>query len=150
MLQNWSFEFPLVPGQNIPNWTELPSEGSVTLIGKNYQAEGNNAALIGPNRQLYQVVSAVAGNTYTLTFWAGTHDPSQNETVSLEFLNGSGSVIGSQTANIDYDVDLDSTPPRIAQYTLQLQAPAGAVQVRVIVRNNGNNSLKFDAACLPN
>ena len=50
--------------------------------------------------------------------------------------------------NIDYDVDLDTTPPRMTQYSLQGVAPAGTAKVRVIGQNNGNNIFKLDANCL--
>jgi hypothetical protein len=147
LLQNGSFELPLVYGQNIQFWTEKPFEGSIAQ-GKGYQADGSNGAFIGPSERLYQEVSVTAGNTYTITFWAGTHDPSQNETVSLVFLNAANSVIGTQSANIDYDVDNNNLAPRVTQYTLQGTAPNGAVKVRVVARNDGNNTFKFDAACL--
>jgi hypothetical protein len=147
LLQNGSFELPLVSGQNIQFWTEKPNEGSISQ-GGGYQADGLNGAFIGKSERLYQAVSVSAGNTYTVTFWAGTHDPRQNETVSLEFLDASNNVISSQTVDIDYDVDNDNTAPRVTQYTLQGTAPASAVKVRVIGRNTGNNTFKFDAACL--
>jgi hypothetical protein len=138
---------PLVSGQNIPFWTEKPKEGSITL-GSGYQADGSNGAFIGPNDQLYQAVNATPGNQYIVTFWAGTHDPHQNEKVNLEFLNSSNNVIARQSVDIDYDVDNDQTPPRVTQYTLQGTAPSGAVKVRVIAINKGLNTFKFDAACL--
>jgi len=138
---------PLTWAQNIQYWTEKPNEWSIAQ-GSGYQADGKNGTFIGPNEQLYQAVTATAGRTYIVTFWAGTHDPNQNETVSLEFLNASNHVIGSQTVNINYDVDNDNTAPRVTQYTLQGTAPAGTVKVRLISRNNGNNTFKFDAACL--
>jgi hypothetical protein len=147
LLQNGSFEMPLVPGQNIPYWTEKPYEGSITL-GSGYQADGLYGAFIGPNEQLYQAVNATPGNQYKVTFWAGTHDPHQNEKVNLEFLNSSNNVIAKQSVDIDYDVDNDHTPPRVTQYTLQGTAPSGAVKVRVIAINKGQNTFKFDAACL--
>jgi hypothetical protein len=146
LLQNGSFELPLVSGQNIPYWTEKPN-GSIT-IGSGYQADGSYGAFIGPNEQLYQAVNATAGNQYIVTFWAGTHDPLQNEKVNLEFLNSSNNVIAKQSVDIDYDVDNDHTPPRVTQYKLQGIAPSDAVKVRVIAINNGRNTFKFDAVCL--
>jgi hypothetical protein len=147
LLQNGSFELPLVPGQNIQYWIEKPHEGSISQ-GSGYQADGSNGAFIGRDERLYQAVSASAGNTYTVTFWAGTHDPSQDETVKLQFLDASNNVIGSQSVNINYDVDNDNTAPRVTQYTLQGTAPNGTVNVRVMARNDGRNTFKFDAACL--
>ena len=79
-------------GQNIPFWTELPIEGAITL-GTGYQADGAKSAFIGPIGRVYQDVNATAGRTYAYTFWAGTHDPAQNEVVALQFLNGSNAVI---------------------------------------------------------
>ena len=147
LLQNGSFELPTISGQNIQFWVEKPYEGSISQ-GGGYQADGSNGAFIGPRERLYQDAIATAGNTYLVTFWAGTHDPNQNETVKLEFLNASNNVIGSQSASINYDVDNDNTAPRVTQYTLQGTAPNGTVKVRVIARNDGRNTFKFDAACL--
>ena len=147
LLQNPGFEVALVAGQNIRFWTELPFEGSV-LQGTGYQADGVNSAFIGPLTKLYQDVAATAGRTYTYTFWAGTHNPNQSEVMALQFLNASNAVIGQQVVNIDYDVDLDNTPPRITRYNMQMVAPAGSVKVRVIGQNSGNNIFKLDANCL--
>ena len=136
-------------GQNIPYWNETPQEGSI-LQGSGYQADGQNNAFIGPRESLYQQVSAQAGETYTLTFWAGTHNPQENETVSLVFLNSRGVSLGRGLlrVKIDHDVDNDHTPPFLMQYTLQGTVPANAMAVRVLVSNQGNNTLNFDAACL--
>jgi hypothetical protein len=147
LLQNGSFELSTTRSQNIRYWTEKPREGSIAQ-GSGYQADGSNGAFIGPRERLYQTVSAASGNAYTVTFWAGTHDSRQNETVSLEFLNSFDKVIGFQTVDINYDVDNDNNPPRVAQYSLQGTAPKHTVKVRVIARNDGRNTFKFDAACL--
>ena len=147
LLQNGSFELPLVSGQNIQFWAEQPNEGSVTQ-GTGYQADGLNGAFIGPGRRLYQDAAIVAGRAMSLTFWAGTHDPRQNETVLLQFLNASGAMLAQQTASIDYDVDDDNTPPRVTRYILQGNAPTSATKVRVLARNDGNNTFKLDAVCL--
>ena len=147
LLLNPGFELPLVSGQNIQYWTELPSEGSVKQ-GTGYQADGVNGAFIGPGEKLYQDVTATAGRVYTYTFWAGTHDPTQNEVMALQFLNASGVAIAQQVAAIDYDVDDDHTPPRVTLYSLQMIAPAGSAKVRVIGQNTGNNIFKLDANCL--
>ena len=99
---------------------------------------------------MYQQVSVQPGETYRLTFWAGTHNPKENETVSLVFINSRGAPVarGLLRVKIDYDVDNDLTPPFLMQYTLQGTVPANAVAVRVFVNNQGNNTLNFDAACL--
>jgi len=149
LLQNGSFELPLVAGQNIPFWTEKPKEGRITR-GSGYQADGTYGAFIGPGEQLYQAVNSSPANQYIFTFWAGTHDRRLNEKVSLEFLNASDSVIARQSIDIDYDVDNDHIAPRVKQYKLQGAAPNNTVRVRVIARNNGNNTFMFDAACLRN
>jgi hypothetical protein len=147
LVRNGSFEMPRLPGRAIPFWIERPRAGSIDL-GPGYAADGWVSAFLGPNEQLFQEAAVTAGKTYTLTFWAGTHDPRQKETVSLEFLNGSGRVIATQAADIDYDVDNDHSAPRITQYTLQGSAPNGAVKVRVIGHNEGKNTFKLDAVCL--
>jgi hypothetical protein len=136
-----------VSGQNIQHWVEKPNEGSVAQ-GPGYASHGMNTAFIGLNERLYQDVNISAGQALSLTFWAGTHDPGQNETVRLQFLNRAGSVISQQIVNIDYDVDQDFSPPRITIYTIQAIAPANAVKARVLARNEGNNIFKLDAMCL--
>ena len=147
LIQNWSFELPVVSGQNIQYWTEKPYEGSV-VQGTGYQAEGKYTAFIGPSESLYQDVSVSVGQTYSLTFWSGTHDPIQNETIQLQFLNTAGTVIAAQTTNIDYDVDLHPNFPRLTRYTMQWVAPSGTVKARVRGQNDGNNTFKLDAVCL--
>ena len=87
--------------------------------GTGYPADGVNSAFIGPSRRLYQDVNVGAGRAMSLTFWAGTHDPGQNETMRLQFLNAASNVISQQMVQIDYDVDNDNTPPRVAQYARQ-------------------------------
>jgi large repetitive protein len=147
LLQNGSLELPLVSGQNIPFWTEKPEEGSVKL-GSGYQADGSKNAFIGPSERLYQAVTASSGTAYVVTFWAGTNDPHDGETVSLEFLDSGNNIVAVQSVDINYDVEHDHTAPRITQYTLHGTAPTGAVKVRVIARNTGDDRLYFDAACL--
>ena len=144
---NGGFEQPYSGTEGVRNWIELPYEGVISQ-GGGYQAEGANGVFIGPSERMYQDVAVTAGQSYTLTFWAGTHDPAQNETVQLQYLNASGSVIGSSVINIDYDVDLDTTYPRVTQYSVTLAAPAGAVKARVLARNTGNNIFKLDAVCM--
>ena len=144
---NGGFELAYSGTEGVRNWIELPNEGAISQ-GGGYQAEGATGAFIGPNERMYQDVAVTAGQTYTLTFWAGTHDPAQNETMQLQYLSASGSVIGSSVVNIDYDVDLDTTFPRVTQYSVTLIAPAGAVTARVLARNTGNNIFKLDAVCM--
>jgi hypothetical protein len=62
----------------------------------------------------------------SLTFWAGTHDPSQAETVQ-----------------IDYNVDLDTTPPHTRQYAVTATAPSGAVKVRGWAATRATTSLSW-------
>ncbi|NJM41597.1 MAG: hypothetical protein HC853_12970, partial [Anaerolineae bacterium] len=147
LLLNSGFELPLVSGQNIQFWVELPSEGRIAQ-GTGWQADGVNTAFIGPGERLSQDVTIAAGRLMSLTFWAGTHDPNQAETVRLQFLNSAGNVISQQTVQIDYDVDNDNTPPRTRQYAVRATAPSGTVKVRVLGRNDGNNIFKLDAVCL--
>ena len=64
------------------------------------------------------------------------------------YRNGVPIARGLLSVPIDYDVDNDLTSPFLMQYTLQGTVPANAVAVRVFVRNQGHNTLNFDAACL--
>jgi hypothetical protein len=149
MIQNWSFELPTKSGQNIQYWTELPSEGSVSQ-GPGYQADGNNGAYINSGSQAYQDVTATVGATYYVSYWSGTHNAAQDEKIWVEFLNSSGTVIASQYTDSDWNVDTDTTPPKVTRYTMTLTAPAGAVKLRFRAHNKGNNSFKLDAICIPN
>ena len=142
LLQNGSFELPLVPGQNIPHWIEKPREGSIKQ-GFSFNMDGSNSALIGPYEQLYQSVNVVIGNMYVLNFRASDFDLRRRATVSLEFLNARNRVIASRSAAIEFRF-----LPFLRQYQLKLVAPHGADRVQVIASNNGYSLLRFDAACL--
>ena len=147
LLQNWSFELPLVAGQHIQFWVEQPKMGSVRQ-GTGYAADGVNSAFIGSNKRLYQDVTAAAKQVMSLTFWAGTQNRSQSETVQLQFLNAAGNAIAQQSAAINHNVNNDTSPPRLKQYTLTAKAPTGTVKVRVLGRNDGNAIFWLDAVCL--
>jgi hypothetical protein len=57
--------------------------------------------------QIYQNVSATAGMLYTLNAYAGSHDPSQDMQVKLEFYNASNVLLsGGQTVQVDANVDV--------------------------------------------
>ena len=82
---------------------------------------------------LYQDVAGSAGNTYTLTGWAGgeANAMMENAVFALEFLNGSGGVIGSSVLSL---MPTLLTPNgqsfNYKFYTVSGVAPTGTTTVR--------------------
>lgn len=96
---------------------------------KAFSGNANDGAATG---HLYQDVAASAGNIYTLTGWAGGEANFMGSAAfALEFLNGSGGIIGASI--------LDLTPTLLTpngqafnykQYTVVGVAPVGTAMVR--------------------
>lgn len=82
---------------------------------------------------LYQDVPGNAGETYTLTGWAGAEaNFSGGAVFAIDFLNGGGGVIGSSVLDlIGAGLFVDNGEPfDYKQYTVVGVAPAGTVTVR--------------------
>ncbi|MCB0658999.1 MAG: hypothetical protein KDC57_22805, partial [Saprospiraceae bacterium] len=91
-----------------------------------------------------QNIDVTPGILYTLDFYAGTTDPGQNHSVSLEFYTQAGTLLGAQSVQIDHDLTSD---PNLKSYNLTMTAPTGSKYVRIIGRAN-SDYLKLDAFCL--
>lgn len=164
LLLNPSFElgtgfFNFYWGDPIPaNWIQTGSgfTGATTLygppdgtrIGYVIHTSPNSAAAI-----MYQQVAVVAGNTYNMTFYSGSHEPSKLPTIAIHFYNGSGTEIGTAAIHtITSDID---TSGMGGPYTLSGTAPPGAASLRVIFTDQGSTASPFayagakgDALCL--
>ena len=64
-----------------------------------------------------QNVAAVAGKSYTLTFYSGSHDPSTNPTVTVRWFNSSNVEIGTRLTHT-ITTDIDATGSLGGPYTL--------------------------------
>jgi len=141
LLTNWSFE-------NFDNGWDSPNTDH--YIQSSYVAEGYKGIYIDSGvtgnwgELLSSAVSATAGTNYTVSFWAGTHDSYYQHRGQLQFLNSSGAVIGSETVEVDHDVDPYGD---LAEYNITAVAPLGTASVRFRGTSNGD-FLKLDAVCL--
>ena len=102
---------------------------------------------------MYQQVAVVAGTTYNMTFYSGSHEPSKLPTIAIHFYDGSGTEIGTAAIHtITSDID---TSGMGGPYTLSGTAPPGAASLRVIFTDPGSTAMPFvyagakgDALCL--
>jgi hypothetical protein len=163
LLQNPSFEtgsgsYNTYWGDPIPaNWAHEGSgfTGATTLynppdgmrIGYVIHTSSNSAAAV-----MYQQVAVVAGDTYKMTFYSGSHEPSKLPTIAIRFYDGSTEVGTAAIHTITSDID---TSGMGGPYTLTGIAPAGATNLRVIFTDPGSTASPFayagakgDALCL--
>ena len=143
LLSNPGFE------SNTSNWTV--SNGSYNTPSS-YVVEGSKIVWIYPNSSgstvsIQQVVTGITpGQVYHLSFFGGTHNPSYQHRVFMEFLNNSNSVLSSAYVEVDRDVDILSL---LQLYSLEAAAPSGATKLRIKGTANGDY-LKLDRFCLRN
>ena len=151
LLTNPSFENGLNGWQysgNVQTWSQYVAEGAYSAYGQ-------------ATSWLRQTVAAAPGFNYRMTFYGGTHDPSQHATSTMQFLNGSETVL-AQTTPFEMDFDVDIQPnggvsaPYPTQhvnvgygdiggpYTVNMVAPAGTTQVRLLVEATGGDYFKID------
>ncbi len=124
-------------GASSEPWCNVQQANGFGLFFKPFQGTLSPADKVSTT--LYQDVAGSAGNTYTLTGWAGAEanyiglsDPTVKSQFVLQFLDGSNAVIGSST------VDLvagglgvaNGNPFAYKQFTVAAVAPAGTVTVR--------------------
>src|SRR5690606_5571199 len=125
LLSNPGFE------SNTTNWTV--SNGSYNTPSS-YVVEGSKIVWIYPNSSgstvsIQQVVTGITpGQVYHLSFFGGTHNPSYQHRVFMEFLNNSNSVLSSAYVEVDRDVDILSL---LQLYSLEAAAPSGATKLRI-------------------
>jgi choice-of-anchor A domain-containing protein len=134
-------------GVRPPHWNV--TNGSA-YQGSGYQVDGKlNGYLHAKNgaASIHQDVRSVTpGAQYNLTFYAGTHQPSFDHNVRIEFYDSDNKLINSSNSvQVDHDVDVGSKS--LKQYSIQATAPVNAAYLRVIGRATGDY-LKLDAFCV--
>ena len=139
LVVNPSFE------NTIQGWTVVGDYNFTT----HYAVNGNYVVFIKPSTQgqtatISQNVNVTTGTVYSLDFFAGTHEPSFNHTLSIEFYTQAGTLLGSQSVQVDHDVDPNQD---LKAYNLTMTAPQGSRYVKIIGRASGDY-LKLDALCL--
>jgi hypothetical protein len=163
LLLNPSFE--LGSGSNLwgnpypSNWTHQGSgfTGAVNLYNP---PDGTRVGYVihatpsSTDAIMYQQVAAVPGNTYEMTFFSGTHEPSKQPTIAIRFYDGTGSEIGTAAIHT-ITTDLEVSGSLGGPYTLTGTAPAGAANLRVIFTDPASTATPFayagakgDALCL--
>ncbi len=108
--------------------------------------DGNNAGYISGRGSMYQKVNVTSGNSYSLTFFSGSHVPSI-QTVKLQYFDSHNRTVGSasvHTITSDLEVSGFGGP-----YTLTLgAAPSNATYLEIMVSANNQDYAKVDALCL--
>lgn len=141
-LTNGSFE------DGVTGWTATAGN---FYNGTGYQVCGaKNAYLeaVSGNGRFYQNKSVTPGSAVSLSFWAGTHEPSLSHFVKLKFYKADNSLISGSTVSVEINKDVDfGSFPRTQYYTLNANAPALAAYVQVEGTSNGDY-IKIDMACL--
>ena len=140
---DWTHE-----GSGFTGATTLYGPPDGTRIGYVIHTSPNSAAAI-----MYQQVAVVAGTTYNMTFYSGSHEPSKLPTIAIHFYDGSGTEIGTAAIHtITSDIEISGMG---GPYTLTGIAPAGAASLRVIFTDPGSTTMPFtyagakgDALCL--
>jgi hypothetical protein len=139
LVLNPSFE--LNAGSPPTNWTN-GTAGSINVPA----VDGTRVGYINGTGTMYQGVNVVVGNTYTLTFYSGSHVPSI-QTVKIQYFTSGGAAIGAasvHTITSDLEVSGFGGP-----YTLTLgAAPSNASYLKIMVSANNQDYAKVDALCL--
>jgi hypothetical protein len=139
---DWTHE-----GSGFTGATTLYSPPDGTRIGYVIHTSADAAAAI-----MYQQVAVVGGDTYNMTFYSGTHDPSKEPTIAIRFYNGSTEIGTPAIHTITKDIDNSTLD---GPYTLTGIAPADATSLRVIFTDPGSTVTPFvyagakgDSLCL--
>ncbi len=129
------------------NWIRV-SGTSIGYNTGNYVAVGNYSLWIAPSgssaAKIYQNVDANPGHIYTLDFWAGTHNPSFTQKVTMEFYDQSNKSLGSTFVEVNHNVHSND---QLAAYQLVATAPENTDYVRVEGYANGDY-LKLDGVVM--
>lgn len=121
LLQNGSFE----DGTN--SWN---TSGSASPVSDAY--DGSAAVMLGRRpASLFQTTPATAGSSYTISGWFKASGNPSPISLSVEFLNGSGSVVGSASVSLNRD-------GAYTNYALSRTAPSGTTQARVTIDQSGS------------
>ena len=87
-----------------------------------------------------------ASKTYTLSFDAGTYDPSKVAKVYLRFYNVLGILLSEDYLEVNHDVDVDG---QLQSYSFSMTSPTSASYARVALATQGDY-LIVDNLCLVN
>ena len=121
LLQNGSFE----NGTN--GWTV---NSSVSPVNDAY--DGVAAVMLGRRpASLFQTTPATAGTSYTVSGWFKASGNPSPISLSVEFLNGSGSVLDSTSVALNRD-------GAYTNYAFSRTAPSGTTQARVTIEQGGS------------
>ncbi|MBK9687026.1 MAG: hypothetical protein IPO65_04450 [Saprospiraceae bacterium] len=132
---------------NVNNWSSSPA-GTFTHGSGFEQCGYYNAFLNATNAtaNFWQQVNGItAGQSLTLTFYAGTHVPTYDHQVRLRFYNSANAVLQTNSKQIDFDVD--GQGGALEFYTITASAPTGTSYIRVEGYANGDY-IKIDQVCL--
>ena len=138
LLTNGGFE------NGLTGWTT--NSGS-SGTGTTYTMEGSNYGFIsGGTGSLSQTVTGISANkNYQLRFYGGSHDPaSYNHDVNVKFYNGNTLLAGTQTVDIEYDVDIYSDS---WFYVIAFITPPNTNKIIVEAASTGDY-IKLDGFCL--
>ncbi len=157
LLQNGSFEIHTGGtnsiGDPIPSvWVvEIGEDGTTTAY---HPPDGSWIGYtwsngFGSTGLMSQQVSAIAGNTYSMTFYSGTHNPAVQPSIEIRFYNSSNVEIGTPAIHI-ITTDIDITGSLGGPYTLSATAPTGVSYLKVIFRDPSTTraGAKGDALCM--
>lgn len=162
--------FSITGGDNLPADCESLVNGSFEdgtngwTLGSNTQgvntefhlSDGSSAFSInqigftGADAEIHQDVALAAedeGCTYTVDFYAGTTDNWYTHKVYLEFYNGSGTLLSSESVEIDSDIWYNPLNQPLPSYSLSAVVPTGAATLRIKGTASGD-FLKLDGFCL--
>jgi hypothetical protein len=128
-------------------WTSAWAGTNRPAVGSGWAREGTKLAWVPANGSIYQTVPATPGQQYETTFYGGTHDPTNNAQVAMEFLNSSGAVLSFSALPMDTDVDV--APGLVGgPFRWKLTAPVGTVNVRVKASVTDKDWVKLDGVSI--
>jgi len=98
------------------------------------------------HNRVYQRLSAnyVAGTTFQLSVYAGTHDNSYNHYVGFEYYDANWNYKGQDVVHVNKILSHSPTGPQL--YTVNGTVPAGATRVQVVAKGSGS-WIKTDGWC---
>ncbi len=144
---------PCAPGNLLTNggfesgWTSAWAGTNSPSVGSGWAREGTKLAWVSANGSIYQTVSATPGTQYETTFYGGTHDPTNNAQVAMEFLNSAGAVLSFSALPMDTDVDV--APGLVGgPFRWKLTAPVGTAKVRVKASVTDRDWVKLDGVSI--
>ncbi len=140
LLMNGDFEF------DAANW--LNNSNSLQGVASSYTSDGNAHAWLLPlsgTGQFYQDINVDFSNqAFSLMVNAGVHDPSGSHFIGLQFLNSTGTVLSTESIEVNNDLDISGS---LQAYTITGTPPSGASKIRVF-GSSDSGYLRMDNFCL--